>query len=545
MHKKQAFTLKNRAAMIRTTSSKQLTIAEFDWPFETTALDKNNRWVKLSECIPWDELAESYYQGLPADRGRPLKDARLVIGGVIVKHKLCLSDVETVLQIQENPYLQYFVGLPGYQATAPFAPSLLVEIRKRMGEAVFEGFHRAIIEAHEGKKQVKPKPPAPTDAAQRSEPDVGPSEEKPSDSPEATSEPEAKHQGQLILDATVVEQAIRFPTDLSLLNEAREFSEQIIDTLCANLKVDNKPRTYRRKARAAYLAIAKQKRPGRKTLRRGIKQQLQHLRRNLGHIEQLLAPIPEGQPLPLPGWLLHRYWVIQHLYQQQWAMYRTQTHRCDHRIVSISQPYVRPMVRGKLDKPVEFGAKLSVSLTGAGLAHVDHLRWEAFHEGLDLATQVEAYRERYGHYPERVIADPIYGTRANRDYLKQRGIHFAGKPLGRPKQVTDANREQLKQAKAQRRQDYLQRIPIEGKFGQGKNGYRLNYIRAKRANTSFAWINTIFLVMNLLILERIFFVLSKCRLAGLMRAIARVWEQMVLTPRDQFLLAVRLVHAYG
>jgi hypothetical protein len=273
---------------------------------------------------------------------------------------------------------------------------------------------------------------------------------------------------------------------------------------------------------------------------------LQYLRRNLGHIEQLLAPIPEGQSLPLPGcWLLHRYWVIQHVYQQQWEMYRTQTHRCDHRIVSISQPYVRPMVRGKLDKPVEFGAKLSVSLTGAGLAHVDHLRWEAFHEGLDLATQVEAYRERYRHYPERMIADPIYGTRANRDYLKQRGIHFAGKPLGRPKQVTDANREQLKQAKAQRRQDYLQRIPIEGKFGQGKNGYRLNSIRAKRANTSFAWINTIFLVMNLLILERIFFGLSKCRLAGLMRVLARGWEQMVLTPRDQFHLAVRLVHAYG
>jgi len=550
MHEKNAFTFKNRAAMIRTTSAKQLTIAEFDWPFET-ALDKNNRWTKLSECIPWDDLAESYYQGLPADRGRPLKDARLVIGAVIIKHKLCLSDVETVLQIQENPYLQYFVGLSGYQATAPFAPSLLVEIRKRMGEAVFEGFHRAIIEAHEGKKPVQPEPQAPTDAALCSEPDAGPSEEKPSDSPETTSEqtePEAMapaHRDQLILDATVVEQAIRYPTDLSLLNEAREFSEHIIDTLCANLKVGNKPRTYRRKARAAYLAIAKQKRPGRKTLRRGLKQQLQYLRRNLGHIEQLLAPIPEGQPLPLPGWLLHRYWVIQHVYQQQWEMYQTQTHRCDHRIVSISQPYVRPMVRGKQDKPVEFGAKPSLSLTGEGLAHVDHLRWEAFHEGLDLATQVDAYRERYGHYPERVIADPIYGTRANRDYLRQRGIHFAGKPLGRPKQVTDANREQLKQEKAQRRQDYLQRIPIEGKFGQGKKGYRLNDIRAKRANTSFAWINTIFLVINLLILQRIFFALSKCHLAGLMRALARGWEQRVLTQRAQFYLAVRLVHDYG
>ena len=142
-------------------------------------------------------------------------------------------------------------------------------------------------------------------------------------------------------------------------------------------------------------------------------------------------------------------------------------------------------------------------------------RVDAFHESLDLPTQVEAYRERYGHYPERVIADPIYGTRANRDYLKQRRIRFAGKPLGRPKRETDVNREQLKHDKEQRRQEYLQRIPIEGKFGQGKNGYRLNYIRAKRANTAFAWINTIFLVMNLLVLQRIFFVLRQCRLVGL------------------------------
>jgi hypothetical protein len=522
--------------MIRTSSSKQLTIAEFDWPFDTV-LDQDNRWVKLSACIPWDELAECYYQGFVTDRGRPMKEARLVIGAVIIKHKLCLSDVETVQQIQENPYLQFFVGLPGYQTAEPFASSLFVEIRKRMGEALFEGFHRALIEAYEGNKPVMSEPPTrpatPSEPQDGVVPDAVASENGATPSPDETQPPVATpeptpvhptHQGRLLLDATVVEQAIRFPTDLSLLNEAREFSELIIDALGKNLKVSQKPRTYRQKARSAYLAVAKQKRPGAKALRRGLKQQLQYLRRNLGHIAQLLALIPEGTPLPLPRWLLYRYWVIQHLYPQQWDMYHNKTRRCDHRIVSISQPYVRPIVRGKLDKPVEFGAKLSVSLTGDGLAHVDHLRWDAFHEGQDLVSQVEAYRARYGHYPEKVLADPLYGTRHNRDYLKQRGIHFAGKPLGRPKQETDDNREQLKQAKEQRRQDYLQRIPIEGKFGQGKNGYRLNYIRAKRAKTAFAWINSIFLVMNLLILERIFFVLRKRRLTGFISALRKAWE---------------------
>ena len=110
--------------MIRYRSPRQLTIADFDWPFPSV-LDDKNRWVTLSQCIPWDELAGGYYQSLSATQGRATKDAHLVTGAVIIKHKLCLSDEETVRQIQddsrdgggralpgasaENPYLQYFV----------------------------------------------------------------------------------------------------------------------------------------------------------------------------------------------------------------------------------------------------------------------------------------------------------------------------------------------------------------------------------------------------------------------------------------------------
>ena len=513
MHEKQANPTKNRAPMIRYHSQKQLSLTEFDWPFQT-ALDENNRWVKLSECIPWDELAEGYYQDLVSTHGRPTKDARLVIGAVIIKHKLCLSDRETVAQIQENPYLQYFVGLPGYQMEAPFVPSLLVEIRKRMGQSVFDVFQSAIVDAVEDAKARQKK-------ASRAKSDHD-TNEPPSASGGGSPDKEPEHEGKLILDATVAPQAIRYPTDLSLLNEAREFSEKIIDELYSKTDGKKKPRTYREKARKAFLAIVKQRRPSGKVRRRGIKQQLQYLRRNLRHIERLLEHWPNGTPIPLPRWLLYRYWVIQHVYTQQWEMYRNKSRRCDDRIVSISQPYVRPIVRGKLDKPVEFGAKLSVSLNGDGVACVDHLRWVAFHEGGDLESQVEAYRTRHGHYPEAVLGDPVYGTQANRRYLKGHGIRFSGKPLGRPKKVTEANREELKRLKAQRREEYLQRIPIEGKFGQGKNGYRLNYIRAKRADTSFAWINSIFLVMNLLILLRIFFALCTAAVAMPLSAVIRM-----------------------
>jgi len=316
--------------MIRAKSSRQLSLAEFDWPFQT-GLDAENRWMKMSECIPWDELAEAYHEGLSASRDRPTKDARLVIGAVIIKHKLCLSDRETVAQIQENPYLQYFVGLPGYQKEEPFVPSLFVEIRKRMDQSVFDVFHAAAIDAIDG---AKPKTPARGSEKIDSNDDKQPPAVL-SDDAEASPE-EPTHPGKLILDATVAPQAIRFPTGLSLLNEAREFSEQIIDKIYAATTLKWKPRTYRRKARQAYLGIVKKKLQGSKLLRRRIKQQLQYLRRNLGHIERLLAHFPEGTRLPLPKWLLHRYWVIQQVFAQQWEMYQSKSHRCDDHIVGIS-----------------------------------------------------------------------------------------------------------------------------------------------------------------------------------------------------------------
>ncbi|MCU7896351.1 MAG: hypothetical protein KZQ62_16620 [Candidatus Thiodiazotropha sp. (ex Lucinoma aequizonata)] len=103
-----------------------------------------------------------------------------------------------------------------------------------------------------------------------------------------------------------------------------------------------------------------------------------------------------------------------------------------------------------MDKSVEFSVKLSVSLNDDGLACVDHLRWDACHEGSDLKSQAEAYRTRHAHFPAVVLGDPVYGTRKNCLCLKSNGIRFAGKPLGRPRKVTEENREELKRLKAQR-----------------------------------------------------------------------------------------------
>jgi hypothetical protein len=493
--------------MIRYTPSNQLSFSNFKTPFDV-ALDENNRWVKFSQCIPWDALADIYSDGF-SHTGRPGKDPRLVIGAMIIKHKLCLSDEETVEQIQENPYLQYFVGFPAYTTEIPFVPSLFVDIRKRMDKTVFTGFEQAIIDVVDEKKATTKR-----DKSSDDEPPASPTDqttpEEEAESPEQTS---PEHQGKLILDATVAPQQIRFPTDISLLNEARVISEQIIDTLYPHSKLSKKPRTYRQRARKDFLALVKQRRPRIKVRRKAIRKQLNYLKRNLKHIDRLwedvclpILPCSLEQCYQssqrLSSRLLNKLWVIQILYQQQQAMYESKTQRCDNRIISIHQPHVRPILRGKPNRSAEFGAKLNASLNGDGIACLDEIRWDAFNEGQGLITQVENYKNRHGHYPEVVLADPIYGTRANRKYLKEKSIRYGGKPLGRPKKVTEANKAQLQREKRQRREDYRQRIPIEGKFGQGKNGYDLNLIKAKTRKTSEAWIAAIFFVMNLLVLSK-------------------------------------------
>ena len=159
-----------------------------------------------------------------AGHGRSAKNGRLVIGAVIIKHKLNLSDEETVQQIQENPYLQYFVGFSRYQDKPPFVPSLFVEIRRRMGSEAFDVFEKAIFAKLEASRTKKP-------VVKKSPPDAAPgsrgSEEAPRSCADGKSEengsaqkvevapvePADEHQGKLIIDATVANQAIKYPTD--------------------------------------------------------------------------------------------------------------------------------------------------------------------------------------------------------------------------------------------------------------------------------------------------------------------------------------------
>jgi hypothetical protein len=144
------------------------------------------------------------------------------------------------------------------------------------------------------------------------------------------------------------------------LNEAREKSEGIIDRLHEPLRgEEKKPRTYRQRARRDYLKAVKKRNLGGKELRKALGKQLRYLKRDLGHIEGLA----QRSSLELLSRREYRnLLVIGEVYLQQKRMYEEGSRRVDDRTVGISQPHVRPIVRGKAGVPVEFGAKISVRL---------------------------------------------------------------------------------------------------------------------------------------------------------------------------------------
>ena len=506
--------------MYRTSNPYQLEFEDFYLPFGGK-LRSDNRWIILSKQIPWQEI-EQQYSALFADSdtGNPAKSARIALGALIIKERLGVTDRETVEQIRENPYLQYFLGLPEYKDEEPFHHSLMTHFRKRLDKDTLATINESIVfNALDKEKKDDPQG------------------DSSSDTPTAKSDTPTANRGKLIVDATCTPADITYPTDLKLLNEAREKTEEIIDRMHEPLVgLKKKPRTYRQKARKDYLAVAKQKKPGSKKIRKAIRKQLGYLRRNLHNIDIMAS---EGLLKRLSKRLYRLVLVIKELYRQQLWMYDNRSHRIADRIVSLHQPHVRPIVRGKAKSPVEFGAKISVSLVD-GFSFVDKLSWDAFNESVDLVTQVEYYHRRFGCYPESVHADKIYRTRENRRYCKDKGIRLSGRPLGRPQQVTASNKAQLEQIKRQQRQDELDRIAIEGKFGQGKRRFSLDRIMAKLAETSEAVIMVSFIVMNLekILSSILLFVLNVCLplWTALRRAAWRIcnrpqWEQR-LCPGD-------------
>lgn len=443
-------------------------------------LCEENRWVILANLIPWSEFEEEYAQNFSEEMGAPAKPFRMALGALIIKEKLGISDRETVEQIKENPYLQYFVGAKTYQGEALFDSSMMVHFRQRIDSSFLQKINQKICGQTCGFQGEQ-------SSEKKSEGDA-----------------KIKNRGKLLIDATVAPADLKYPTDVELLNQARKTTEVILDILYKSQKgkLTQKPRTYRKLARKEYLKFAKKRRPSRKERRNAVKKQLQYLKRNLRHIEKI---IEEGASLECLSRRQYKNLLVSSeiTRQQQW-LWSNNENKIENRIVSLTQPHLRPIVRGKAGSQTEFGAKLSVSCI-EGYVFVERISWDNYNESGDLISQVEAYKDFTGVYPESLHADRIYRTRANRAWCKNRGIRLSGPPLGRPPQTVS------KEVKKQAQEDECIRNQIEGKFGQAKRRFSLSRVMAKLSNTSKTSIALTFLVMNLVKLLKQFYCLFLCQ----------------------------------
>ena len=271
--------------------------------------------------------------------------------------------------------------------------------------------------------------------------------------------------------------------------KGREKLEAIVDALWGALedKRSVKPRACRQKARQTFLCVEKQRKHRTKTLRKAIGRQLRFLRRDLGIIARLHD---QGASLEcLTGKQMHDLLVIAEVYRQRQEMYINRTHRTQARIVSIAQPHIRPIVRGKASAEVEFGAKIAVSRVN-DCFRIETLDWNNFNEGTELITAIERYRARYGVYPQAVLADKLYRNRANLAFCKAQGIRLSGPRLSRPGPAAKEDRQVA-------RSDSAARNGIESPFGIGKRRYGLSRIMAKLRETAESVIAMQFLLLNL------------------------------------------------
>ena len=425
-------------------------------------LNPKDEWVVLADMIDWGSIEAEYSALFTSRRGRPAVSARMALGALIIQKRANLSDRKLVAEVARNVSYQYFLGLQAFQPESPFKHGVLPELRKRLGADFLGRVNEVFL------KDAKP-----TNAHAKDKPEA----------PAANG-----NLGTMILDASCSPSNIRFPQDISLLNEAREKLDGMIDRLHDPASGKRRPRTYRKVLRKKYLAMAKSKKRTAKQTRSVVRVMLCAVKRNLDFVDAFLAAgrrLEERQTALLD--------TIRRLYAQQKEMFDGKKHRVADRIVSIAQPFVRPIVRGKAKTPVEFGAKYDVSVDERGHARLEHIAFDPYNECTILKDVVERYRTRTGHYPRRVLVDQVYRTRENRAYCEERGIEMSGRKPGRP----PADDKERRKAEKKSRKNDVDRIKVERFFSVDKRCCGAGLIMTKLSETTLSSIALAVLVANL------------------------------------------------
>ena len=314
----------------------QLSIEEFFQPFGGR-LRKDNRWVRLAAIMPWEYIENVYIQNLSEETGRPAISSRIAFGALFINTFCHLTDEGTVQELQENSYMQYFVGLREFYAEPLFDPTMMVHFRKRfpveevakINEYVCTGKwpeEQRNVDRNDNEDDGDKPSASPGGEVDRG---AKASRQKGKANPNTSKKKKGrqkKNRGKLLLDATVAPADIKYPTDIDLLNKSREHLETAVNILWQHMEHTSHKLPYSaKKARKSYLKLAKSKKWTQVKCRKAIGEQLRYIELAGGQLGKYAAKVPQYETL-FPHWLRDRLAVIPTVYRQQKYMYDIKKH---------------------------------------------------------------------------------------------------------------------------------------------------------------------------------------------------------------------------
>lgn len=393
---------------------------------------------KLYQAIPWNAISNKFV--LPQKKRGPLKslNAQGMVALMILKHYTCLSDEKLLHRLNTDYAMQYFCGIE-------------LKNGKRIKDNSFVSNIRTFVSKHFDLDEIQSLFIKHWKA-------------------------EIQEQDTITIDATCYESYVRYPTDVKLLQESISFlfDKQIIP-ICKSLKIRTPSLVKYEALKNYYLTFSKKRRKTNRAVRKLMVKQLPILSRGLKSLEALKSKDERVVSKVDNSKIMH----IEKVLIQQSAHYDKPKEPIKDRIVSLAKPYVRPIVRGKENKPVEFGVKVNKIQVG-GISIIQRVSFDAFNECTELEKCVEKSETLLAKV-KKLGADQIYATNANRNYVTSEKIvtNFARKGPKVAKDPDSADRKKL---------GILRSTSLEGSFGNEKNHYGLTKIKAKSKESELVWL---------------------------------------------------------
>jgi hypothetical protein len=408
---------------------------------------------KLYRSIPFKELAIKIAAPRSERSGRGRKPILKVEGGialVVLKHYLGLSDEMLIDRLNTDWCLQYFCGVQ-------------LGLR-RIRDKSLVSWWRSYIGRHLDIKEMQK---VLADAWR----------------------PWMEQRHVTMMDATVYESHVRYPTDVKLVWESAQKIYRLLQEKRKGLG-ERRSRSNYEKHREKYLHFQKKRKKGKreeKRVRRGLLAYLGRLVNNLNDLHTSRQFRYKGKERKLVQ-------TIRLVYTQQRELLYGDKSKVKGRIVSINKPYVRPIIRGKEVKPVEFGVKVH-KVQVSGISFIEYMSYEAYNEGTRLKQSIAFHQSLFGRCSQ-LAADQIYATNENRKYCSRMGIATSFSAKGRLGKLAD------QQARLRSVLGNIRSTVLEGSFGNEKNHYLLSRVRARTQATEIVWVFAGMLAANASLISR-------------------------------------------